>query len=1128
MRVKSGISMIIALQMCISCLISVHASGFEDINKGDKIYNSVMLLKDLGIVEGVGDNRFNPTGGVTRGDFAVMMDKALALEDGKTQLYDDVSRDRYYAGSVARVSAAGIIRGDGDGRFNPDAPINKNEAAVILVKAYENHIGQPVFAPGFAREYLDYAKIDAWARPFIDKGVMLGLIEPQNSGLIEGKRDFSRGETAYSIAKLILLMSERKEGDPGMENFIKQWKRGNIFLDNEIPGFTIKTGNGVIEYVVTDYWNKICQKNTVRVSNGSVDLTFPELGAGYYRVGIFGADSKGVKSEILKTTMCVLTDFDFRSVKNSPFGMNTHLDRLGTGWSYDLLQEAYYIGIKHIRENFEWPGIEGSKGDYTRMKSVLDNYYSLLKKYDMTPLEVTGFSHAQYDNGATPYTEEGRKGYANYSKSFFDLYSSVTTQEMFNEFWGPQFGDRGNGPADSLPAYYVPLLKTVYTTIKAAHPNALLMLCVMPKRDTGIYGSYGRWTEETFAHGGLEYTDGVIFHQYAPRPNMNISLEDSLRSAIADLKAMIDEHNPTGKDFPIWLTETGSNSSTNQYGNTEENQARFVPRIAALELSEGVERVYFYDLIDDGNTDSEHEDRFGSLHAFGSKYGNYTPKPAYVSYGAMTRALANQQYVKNESFENGIEWYRFDGGGRTTHLLCTRGLPSAEQPLDVVIYANGKVTITDVMGGKKEYMPVDGKLYLTLNGDTLYLDGNITGVEERKTIDFEIDEWISVGSTYGITAISEDTEETEGMTFMVDGGEYVIGERMTIAPFYTQGSRTVVVEITKNGQLCGRMLVDAKAQKAYTAKLGSGVEYQEETEQFRAYLNVEVQNNSLNELLANSVVLNIDGNSIEKNLDRRIGARDTQTMRIDLGETQIGTKSNISARLCMDNVLSDEIDALASFQYNAAYRYSVNIDGVLDEGLNQIQYQDIVQEGEILALASDGSKYGGDADLSGKLWITYDEKNLYVTVDVIDDRHEYPNAGENIWRNDCVQLGIFSHETDAYAKESLHYDFGISDSGKDAAQVWAWTVLNESESSSEIPGLRAKVTRNESTKHTLYEIALAWNETLKIDIANLTRIDLCVAVNDCDLGVRQTAIEIGSGIVFGKDPGKYKQYSILK
>ena len=99
----------------------------------------------LGIAQGVGDDKFNPLGTITRQDMMVLTSRILAqvkgleiAEDADELLEGFLDKEEvagYAAGSVATMVRDSLIQGS-DGRLNPRGFTTRAEAAVFLYRIY--------------------------------------------------------------------------------------------------------------------------------------------------------------------------------------------------------------------------------------------------------------------------------------------------------------------------------------------------------------------------------------------------------------------------------------------------------------------------------------------------------------------------------------------------------------------------------------------------------------------------------------------------------------------------------------------------------------------------------------------------------------------------------------------------------------------------------------------------------------------------------------------------------------------------------------------------------------------------------------------------------------------------------
>ena len=97
--------------------------------------DAVSILGSYGIISGVGGGRFSPDSTMTRAQFAKIVACALGLEAEYRGTFADVAESAWYAPYVDTAAAYGIVRGVGDGKFNPDSSITRQDAAVMLVRA---------------------------------------------------------------------------------------------------------------------------------------------------------------------------------------------------------------------------------------------------------------------------------------------------------------------------------------------------------------------------------------------------------------------------------------------------------------------------------------------------------------------------------------------------------------------------------------------------------------------------------------------------------------------------------------------------------------------------------------------------------------------------------------------------------------------------------------------------------------------------------------------------------------------------------------------------------------------------------------------------------------------------------
>ena len=112
---------------------------FTDVSKDHWAYSYIASAVESGIVNGVGDNQFGLERLITRQELAAMADrvskKAGYAADDKEPEFDDSDTIAEYAyDAVGRLSNAGIINGMGDNKFEPELFATRAQSAVIICR----------------------------------------------------------------------------------------------------------------------------------------------------------------------------------------------------------------------------------------------------------------------------------------------------------------------------------------------------------------------------------------------------------------------------------------------------------------------------------------------------------------------------------------------------------------------------------------------------------------------------------------------------------------------------------------------------------------------------------------------------------------------------------------------------------------------------------------------------------------------------------------------------------------------------------------------------------------------------------------------------------------------------------
>ena len=125
------------------------ASSFSDVSKNNPHYDAIMELANRGIINGYGDGTFGPGNPVTRGQASKMIAGVLGMNVGAVPStgFSDVSASHEFAGAIMALKQLGVIGGYTDGTFRPNAPISRNEMAIILTRALQLQVEETTKLP---------------------------------------------------------------------------------------------------------------------------------------------------------------------------------------------------------------------------------------------------------------------------------------------------------------------------------------------------------------------------------------------------------------------------------------------------------------------------------------------------------------------------------------------------------------------------------------------------------------------------------------------------------------------------------------------------------------------------------------------------------------------------------------------------------------------------------------------------------------------------------------------------------------------------------------------------------------------------------------------------------------------
>lgn len=183
--------------------IALHPVTFADVNnhwaKGE-----IERLASRLILNGYAHGKFAPSESVSRAEFAAMLIRSLDLQpnDSAAATFSDVPSGVWFAAPVAAAAKLGLIQGFEDGTFHPNAPITREQMAVMTARALkvlDANIaeGQTVVT------FKDAASISAWAKEAVEQLNASGIMKGKGTNSFVPATNTSRAEAAVILSRLL-------------------------------------------------------------------------------------------------------------------------------------------------------------------------------------------------------------------------------------------------------------------------------------------------------------------------------------------------------------------------------------------------------------------------------------------------------------------------------------------------------------------------------------------------------------------------------------------------------------------------------------------------------------------------------------------------------------------------------------------------------------------------------------------------------------------------------------------------------------------------------------------------------------------------------------------------------------
>lgn len=791
---------------------------------------------------------------------------------------------------------------------------------------------------------------------------------------------------------------------------------------------------------------------------------------------------------------------------DSPFGIN------GAGWShlgvnttaFDFatgsrrLDSLVAMGAKWDRCDFWWHRIEQKPGEF-----VWKDYDVAVDTYAKAGVHVLPILcyDAAWHPGQSPNTPEYREEYGRFVyETVKHFRGRISAYEIWNEpngaqYWRPK-PDAG---------VYAELLKVVYREAKRADPTITVV-------GGAVAGMDWPFIEGMLKAGAASAMDAISVHPYQGNLGSTGPEAGHLAADLRRLKDLLKQYGAT--KARIWITEMGNRSVPDPYAGpgkpqpggrvTEQQQANYLVRSYAIALSEGVERVFWFNLQDWPN------ETWGTI-----SEQDWRRKPSWYAYRAMAGMLEGKLFAASGmSFDDKHELVfrdaaKPDDPSRAVVVGWAEGSGGA---LEVMLQGSGSMwTPSTAMSRATTNVPLVSPFRALINEEPIYFTGDLmvpglspSAITAHVAPPVAVPgDGISIAltSTYKTVPLPEDIKafEAHGVPVL-----FLPDSHTPIPNGLRRGAkgRLAVGNVPPGDYLAGYRLPSGSVAAAPLRVVPAvSVSVAPNPAQGND-LTITMVNHSTRKVKATATV-DMVGNRTDGLTQLEVAPHATLTQNLSNAQP---AGARMSEPLPVSVTLSSpagEASWSGNVYFWSAGRKSPGPPLTLDSA------QDWQSQ--------DGSWTGPD-DLSVTMTARYDYKHLFLHADVLDDVFSQPFTVGEVWRGDAFQIAVDPNWT-RRPDSSDATEFGLALT-PDGPQVYRWTG-----NAGPMPGAGLKVKRD--GVHITYDASIPWSELGVKAFKTPKTIGFSFILNDNDGKDRQGWLMYGDGIATEKRADRYATLTLL-
>ncbi|MBQ4566258.1 MAG: S-layer homology domain-containing protein, partial [Oscillospiraceae bacterium] len=182
------------------------SAGFTDVaGPEDWSHEGIDFVVSRSLFNGTTSSTFEPNAEMTRAMLVTVLWRYAGSPEEGSNIFTDVPENVWYTKAVAWAAEHGVVNGVGEGRFDPDGKITREQMATILYR-YVSSIGVQTEERADLSRFPDASRISGYAQTPMEWAVAAGLISGSSEGdqiYLQPQGNATRGQVATILMRLI-------------------------------------------------------------------------------------------------------------------------------------------------------------------------------------------------------------------------------------------------------------------------------------------------------------------------------------------------------------------------------------------------------------------------------------------------------------------------------------------------------------------------------------------------------------------------------------------------------------------------------------------------------------------------------------------------------------------------------------------------------------------------------------------------------------------------------------------------------------------------------------------------------------------------------------------------------------